>query len=67
MAPPLVSWLFSFFCRPSQVILDLRGMELPALYKHALRHGDGSIDLTINIPASADVLKRLQERQEQMK
>ena len=66
MAPPFVSWL-SYIFSPNQVILDLRGMELPALYKHALRNGDGSIDLTINIPASADVLRRLQDRQEQIK
>ena len=67
LAPPLISWLSHILWRPYQVVLDLRGMELQALYKHALRNGDGSIDLTINIPASADLLKRLQDRQEQLK
>ncbi|KAK7097019.1 beta-1,3-galactosyltransferase 1-like [Littorina saxatilis] len=66
VAPPLFSWLSSL-ASPTQVVLDLHGMELPALYKHALRNGDGSIDLTINIPAAADVLKRLQERQLKIK
>ncbi|XP_076446075.1 beta-1,3-galactosyltransferase 1-like [Babylonia areolata] len=65
-APPLVSWIAALWS-PDNVVLDLSGMSIPAVYRRAVRHEDGTIDLTINIPASVDVLKRLLDRQEQLK
>ncbi|KAL8605215.1 hypothetical protein ACOMHN_031156 [Nucella lapillus] len=62
----LLPWLVSLVT-PSQVLLDLRGLEIPAVYRQAVRRADGSIDLTINIPASLHVHAALLDRQEQIR
>ncbi|KAK7496575.1 hypothetical protein BaRGS_00012227 [Batillaria attramentaria] len=67
LMPPAYYWFTSGIQTPEIVLVDLQGVEVPAVYKRAVRNPDGSVELTINIPAAADVIQRLMSHQEMLR